>query len=189
MSKGKGILLTVLLLLSCMGIGGTMAYLTAQTTQIVNTLEPGNVPPHILEEFDGAMKRNVRVKNEGNTDAFIRAAVVVSWKDENGNLAPQVPVLEEDYSIVWSQSGWKKLGAYYYCLTSVAPQNETPALIEAAYQKSTREGYDLVVDILSQTIQSRGMDSQGKAPVELAWNVIIANGEVRPAATGEGGNQ
>ena len=53
MNVRKGILLTALLAALCMGIGGTMAYLTDRTPQIVNTLQPGKVPPHIVEEFDG----------------------------------------------------------------------------------------------------------------------------------------
>lgn len=177
MRKGKGILL-VLLLVSCMGIGSTMAYLTAQTSEIVNTLKPGMVPPQIEEIFDGNLKQNVCVRNNGNTTAFVRAAVVVNWKDKNGNLAPDRPISNRDYSITWSDSGWKKLGDYYYCTSPVEPQNVTPVFLETVYQKTTKTGYDLVVDIAAQTIQAQGIDSQGKTPVELAWHVVIENGDV-----------
>ncbi len=188
MRKGKGMLL-IMLLVSCMGIGGTVAYLTAQTSEIINTMQPGMVPPHIEEDFDGTLKRNVRVSNNGNTAAFVRATVVVNWKDKSGNLSSDLPVPGQDYSITWSDSGWQKLGDYYYCTSAVEPQNVTPVFMEAVYQKVTKEGYDLVVDIMTQTIQARGIDSQGKTPVELAWNVVIENGEVFFADETEGGGK
>ena len=188
MNVRKGILLTALLAALCMGIGGTMAYLTDRTPQIVNTLQPGKVPPHIVEEFDGRVKQNVRVRNEGNTDAFVRAFAVITWKDQNGNTAPDVPVQNRDFTIGWSDSGWKKLGDYYYCTTPVAPEGMTPVLIGEVHQKIEKTGYDLVVDVVAQTIQAKGTDSQGKAPVEIAWKVLIENGNVYPVHETEGGS-
>lgn len=188
MRAGKGILLTALLVAVCVGIGGTTAYLTDRTPYIVNTLQPGRVPPYITEEFDGLIKRNVRVKNEGNTDAFVRAFTVISWKDREGNIAPEIPTENLDYSIVWADSGWKKLGDYYYCTTAVAPESMTPVLIEKVQQKAEKTGYDLVVDIVAQTIQVKGTDSQGKTPAEIAWKVLIENGSVHPVPETEGGS-
>lgn len=186
MSAHKGILMTALLVAFCVGIGGTTAYLTDRTPHIVNTLQPGRVPPQIAEEFDGLIKRNVRVKNEGNTDAFVRAFAVISWKDRDGDIAPEIPTENLDYSIVWADSGWEKLGDYYYCTTAVAPETMTPVLIEEVQQKAEKTGHDLVVDIVAQTIQANGTDSQGKTPVEIAWKVLIENENVHPVHETEG---
>ena len=175
----------LLLLAASLGIGGTLAYLTDTTDQIVNTFVAGTVPPSIEESFDGKTKENVRIKNNGNISAFIRACVVINWKDAQGNLLPRRPVLGTDYSIQWAESGWQKHGDYYYCLTPVKPGALTPILIREVVQKEKKEGYDLVVEIVSQTIQSDGVDNSGKTPVEIAWNVIIENGTLRTAAAGE----
>jgi len=185
MRKRKLLLIAVLLFAASVGIGSTLAYLTDSTAQIVNTLLPGTVPPSVQEEFDGTVKQNVRVRNDGNISAYIRAYAVISWKDGEGNLAPEQPVAGRDYTIEWSDSGWKKEGAYFYCLHAVDPGEMTPVLIRQVIQKENRDGYDLVVEIVAQTIQSEGTDHGGKKPIELTWNVTIANGVLRPAA-GEG---
>lgn len=184
--KNRKILLLVLLLFAAsMGIGGTLAYLTDTTEEIENTFLPGIVPPSIEEEFDGRIKENVCVRNDGNINAYIRAHAVITWKDEQGNLAPQQPVAGKDYTIQWADSAWQKYGDYHYCLTPVKPQESTPVLIHKVVQKAEKEEYSLVVEIAAQTIQADGVDQNGRTPVELAWNVSIQNGTLRPAAGGE----
>lgn len=188
MRRLKGFLMTALLV-SSIGVGSTMAYLTSQTPEIVNILKPGMVPPQVVEEFDGTVKRNVQVKNGGNVPAFIRALAVISWKDADGNIAPEIPEENQDYTIVWGVSEWKKIGDYYYCTIPVEPGGMSPVLMEAVQEIRKKTGYDLVVDIMVQTIQSQGTDGQGKTPAELAWKVIFENGDVRPASYGEGGSR
>lgn len=185
--KNWRILVIVLLLFTVsLGIGGTLAYLTDTTDRIVNTFAPGSVPPSIEENFDGETKKNVRIKNSGNVCAYIRACVIINWKDAQGNLMSQQPAAGTDYTIQWADSGWQKLGDYYYCLTPVKPGELTPVLIREVVQKERQAGYDLVVEIAAQSIQSDGVDHSGKTPVELAWNVTIENGTLRSAAGGEG---
>lgn len=174
------------LFLASLGIGGTLAYLTDTSDRIVNTFVPGFVPPSVEETFDGCIKENVRIKNDGNISAYIRACVVITWKDAQGNIAPQQPVAGEDYTVEWADSGWQKYKDYYYCLTPVEAGQLTPVLIRKVIQKEKKEAYDLVVEIAAQTIQSDGLDPNGKTPVELAWNVTIQNGSLQSAAGGEG---
>lgn len=181
-------LIATLLFIASLGIGGTLAYLTDMSDRIVNTFVPGSVPPSVEETFDGCVKENVRIKNEGNISVYIRACVVISWKDALGNLAPQKPAANTDYTIEWSDSGWQKCGDYYYCLTPVEPGSMTPVLISKITQKEKREEYDLVVEIVAQTIQSEGTDHTGKTPLELAWKVTIDHGTLKPI-TGEEGSQ
>lgn len=186
MKNWKLPVIAVLLFSASLGIGGTLAYLTDASDRIVNTFVPGYVPPSIVEEFDGGVKENVRVKNDGNIRAFIRACVVITWKDAQGNLAPRKAVEGTDYIIEWADSGWQKYKDYYYCLTPVEAGQLTPVLIRKVVQKEKLEGYDLVVEIAAQTIQADGLDQNGKTPVELAWNVKIQNGSLQPAAGEEG---
>lgn len=164
------------LLLTAAGIGGTMAYLSDRSQTVVNTFVPGQVPPEIQEEFDGLVKKNVRVKNQGNIPAYVRCAVIVSWKDAQGDLAPEVPVKDVDYTLQFSDEGWKKKGDYYYCLQEIAPGGQSPVLIRQGRQLTFPEGYSLVVEIIAQTIQSEGKDETEKRPVQLAWGLDIRNG-------------
>lgn len=172
------------ILLALVGIGGTVAYLSDQSETVVNTFFPGQIPPAITEEFDGAVKSQVCVKNSGNVSAYIRAVVVASWKDEAGNLSPEVPVAGLDYSITYAPEGWEKQGDYYYCLNIVPPGELTPVLISRAEQIIQREGYDLVIEILVQTIQSDGYDQNGSRPIMLAWGVDIQDGVVTAGTVG-----
>lgn len=160
------------------GIGGTYAYLSDSSQTVVNTFLPGQVPPGIVEEFNGILKQNVRITNQGNVSAFVRAAVVVSWKDEQGNIGPDVPALGLDYTLEFASEGWEKQGDYYYCLSSVAPGEETPVLIQTAEQLRFPEGYSLVLEILAQTIQAEGVDFEGRKPVMIAWGVDIQDGNL-----------
>lgn len=186
MRNGKILLIAILLFTASLGIGGTLAYLTDASDRVVNTFVPGLVPPSVEEDFDGCVKENVRIKNDGNISAYIRACVVITWKDAHGNLAPQQPVAGKDYAIEWTDSGWQKYKDYYYCLTPVEPGQQTPVLMNNVIEIEKKDGYDLVVEIAAQTIQADGVAENGKTPVELAWNVSIQNGNLQPAVGEEG---
>lgn len=189
MRKGKFLLIAGLFFVLTVGLGCTFAYLTAKTPELVNVFYPGEVPPSIQEEFDGFIKQNVRLKNDGNITAYIRGYVSICWKDSQGNLAPDVPIPDKDYSICWGETGWQKVGDYFYCLTPIEPQAMTPILIYEVTPKSEKDGYALVVEVMAQTIQAVGSDNKGKTPMELAWNVIIDNGVVKPVTDDEGGSR
>lgn len=48
----------------------------------------------------------MKVKNTGNTDAFIRAQIVVTWKDANGNVSATKPVEDTDYTMTLNTTDW-----------------------------------------------------------------------------------
>ena len=172
---------------AAVGISGTLAYLSDRSLTVVNTFLPGQVPPEIGEEFNGLVKENVRVKNQGNVPAYVRCAVIVSWKDAQGDMAPEVPVKDVDYTLQFSDEGWKKQGGYYYCLQEIGPGEETPVLIREVKQISCPKGYALVVEILSQTIQADGLDVEGRKPILLAWGVDITDGTLIVGSGRDGG--
>ena len=154
-------------------VGGTLAYLFTVTEDVENVFTPAEVPPTINEEFNGNVKKNVSVTNEGNVDAYIRAAVIVNWVDTGGNIVADPE--GHEYSIVYTASGdWvKSEDGYYYYTKPVAAGDTTSELITSA--KPTKGTvYKLQIDIAAQTIQSEGVNSQGKTPVELAWGEAAA---------------
>lgn len=67
----------------------TSAWLVDSTQEEINTFIPGTVTTTVEEEFDGETKDNVFIRNTGNIDAYIRAAVIPVWKTESGDLREQ----------------------------------------------------------------------------------------------------
>lgn len=152
-------------------VGGSLAYLIAEGGSVENTFIPGKVSCSIQEPgwSDGeTTKSNVTVKNTGNTDAYIRAAIVVTW-EKDGAKAPVAPVLGTDYTLVINTAAWTKNGSYYYHNTAVAPDKETEVLINSCTVTGTYEDYTLCVEILADAIQSTGVDTDGSTPVSQAW--------------------
>lgn len=172
------ILLTMVILIA-VGIAGTIAYLQTSSADVINEFTPGFVPPEIEEikpEDNENVKKNVSVKNGGNVSAYVRAAIVATWQNDQGNVAPEVPVLGEDYSMTLaSDTNWsgKQGDGYYYYKLPVAAGSSTGILIDAAEPLTEYEGYHLVIEILAQTIQSEGVASNGEKPVYQAWKVFV----------------
>ena len=74
--KKSGVLLIAAVLLLVMAVGGTIAYLATSTEPVVNTFTPGNTDITVDEEFDGKVKTDVAIKNDGTVDAYIRVKVL-----------------------------------------------------------------------------------------------------------------
>lgn len=156
-------------------VGSSLAYLITQTGSVENTFQPSKVTCEIQEEFrqGGSEKKNVQVKNTGDTDAYIRAALVFTWVDSQGNIAP-VAVKESDYVLVLG-TGWsaKQTDGFYYYKTSVAPGEKTGNLVNSItrVENFAPEGYTLCVDVIADAVQAKGGASNGNKAVVEAWGV------------------
>lgn len=176
--KKVSLLLVSLVLIAAIAVGSTVAFIATSTEPITNIFNPANVTIDIDEKFENGVKTDVKVKNTGNTDAFIRAQIVVTWKDANGNVSAAKPVLGEDkdYTMTLNETDWF-LGSdgFYYCERSVAPNGFTPVLIEKCEKTGTPpEGYDLSVEIIASGIQSTP-----DGAVKEAWGMTVdANGQL-----------
>lgn len=169
---GKAVmLLAALFLIFTVGVGYTLAFLVTNTEPVVNTFTPSTMSGEITEDFSGETKSNVQVSNTGDVAAYIRAAVVVNWVDDDGHIVP-TPVEPGDYTISLNQSDWFKVGEYYYYRTPVAAGASTNNLINSCTVTAAgkAKGYRLSVEILAQAIQA-----EPKAAVEEAWGTAIAN--------------
>lgn len=162
------LMLTVAVLLLTLGVGSTIAYLIDTTNPVENTFTEAHVASTVVETFDGNTKSDVKIKNTGNTDAIIRAAIVVTWKDLSGNTMAQKPVgasFEEFTSETVADyiyeldlaNGWSKgADGFYYWNETVKPGDSTGVLIKnlmltegAAYTDRT-----LCVEVIGSAIQS-----------------------------------
>lgn len=162
------VLLASVIVLLAGAIGGSLAYLFTNSDAVVNTFTPGEVNIKVEETFDGSTKSNVMIKNTGNVDAKIRAMIVVTWQDDQGNVYPAAPVQDEDYSISGLLgSGWSGSGGWYV-YSEVVPSVDNPDTKQdetctgylftscAPVEGKTPDGYHLVVDVIAEAIQADG---------------------------------
>lgn len=173
-------LLVSMVLLVVGAVGGTVAYIVAHADPVENVFEATSVPCEVEEKFDGQVKTDVKIENQGNIDAYIRAKVVITWQDKEGNVAAQVPVENEDYTIEYAgDDKWFQKDGYWYCSEAVAPDETTPILIARCepVKEKVPDGYYLSVEILAESIQSSPDDAASEA-----WGISASNGTI----TGEG---
>ena len=163
-------------------VGGTLAYLAARTDAIVNTFNPAKVGITVEEDFNGSTKKDVKITNKGDTEVYIRATYVVTWKDAAENVYPEQPQPGVDYTISLNlEQGWFNYNGYYYYTAPVAPHASTGVLIDLCTPVAGRapEGYTLSVNVLASAIQSVPAEAVGQA-----WGVSIAPGSVTAYSAG-----
>ena len=159
--------------------GGTLAWLTANSGPVTNTFTPAQVTCEVDETFQNNVKSAVSIKNTSNIDAYIRAYVVVTWKDAQGNVYGK-PVKDTDYTIEYATgTGWEKgSDGYYYFTKPVGVDKTTSELIKtcAPVADKAPAGYDLSVEIIAEAIQSLPATT-----VASVWPVTVdANGALAP---------
>lgn len=174
--------LTVLLLVALLGAGTTLAFLSTGTQEAENVFTPGKVSCEVKETFDGKVKTDVAVTNTGNTDAYIRAAVVATWvkinEDGSREVSAKAPLAGTDYAIVWNETDWTQgADGYWYCKKPVAAGASTAALIQRCTQTADGpDGYVLSVEIVASAVQA-----SPTTVVAEQWNVTVNDGsEVTP---------
>ena len=163
-------------------VGGTLAYLVARTDAIVNTFNPAKVDITVEENFYGSTKKDVKITNTGDTEVYIRATYVVTWKDAAENVYPEQPQPGDDYTISLNpKQDWFYYNGYYYYTAPVASGASTGVLIDecAPVAGKAPEGYTLSVDVLASAIQSAPPEAVGQA-----WGVSIAPGSVTAYSAG-----
>lgn len=154
--KRSGILLAAVIVLLAGAVGGTWAFLVAQSEPVQNNFTYAHVRCRIDEKFDGTTKSDVKIQNTGDIPAYIRARIVVTWKDASGNVSSTVPVKNTDYTIAFNTTDWTQQDGYWYCKNAVDAKDFTPVLITKCEKRETAapEGYNLSVEILADAIQS-----------------------------------
>ena len=163
-------------------VGGTLAYLAARTDAIVNTFNPAKVDIMVEEDFNRSTKKDVKITNTGDTEVYIRATYVVTWKDAAENVYPEQPQPGVDYTISLNlEQDWFYYNGYYYYTEPVAPRASTGVLIDLCtpVAERTPEGYTLSVNVLASAIQSVPAEAVGQA-----WGVSIAPGSVTAYSAG-----
>lgn len=162
--------------LLAVAVGSTIAFLVDNDGPIVNTFKPSKVPSEVVEDFKGNVKKEVKIKNKGNIDAYIRAAVVFTWQNDKGEVYPETPVEGTDYSITWTKDDWfEGSDGFYYYKNKVAPSGTTKVLFTDCkpLEAAPADGYTLHVEIIGSAIQA-----EPDSAVKSAWSVNVVDGKL-----------
>ena len=135
-------------------VGGTLAWLVANTDSVTNTFKMGQVTPEVTEDFDGTVKENVCVQNKGDVPAYIRVALVATWekKAEDGTTDVK-PASLSDLNITLGdmENDWLEgSDGYYY--------HRAPA------------GYHMNLQVIADSIQAAPAEA-----VTTTWGVTLDN--------------
>ena len=174
---GSGFVLLILAVV--LAIGGTLAFIIANTEEVKNEFTPGVVECVVDEKFENNVKSDVKIKNTGNTAAYIRATYVVTWKADNGTVNAKQPVEDTDYTIdveSAKERGWIPIDGYWYYTSLVNPKEATDVLIKYCALKDgvkAPEGYHLSVEIIASAIQS-----DPDTVVAEKWKVNVVDGKI-----------
>lgn len=181
----KLVIITATVLLLAVAVGTTLAFVFTNTNPVENTFTPSNVACAVVENkgtlvtgdvvYTGTIKENVQIKNTGDTDAYIRVAVVVTWKNKDGTKVWAQTPTATDYTVNYDlTNGWEKgSDGYYYYEDAVNPNALTNVLITNAKQNVTgpvgSDGtqYYLSIEIVASAIQATGIS--GVTNAQDAW--------------------
>lgn len=155
-----------LVLVLGLSVGGTLAYLVTSTGPVTNTFTPGEVKTEIEEQFKDDIKENVKVKNTGTVDAYIRAQIVINWVDEDGNIVAD-PGEDAKYDLDMGSNKWQKeADGFWYYTEKVGAGGKTENLIDRCVVTTPADaGVGLQVTILSQAIQAE----PEQARIDAGW--------------------
>ncbi len=169
-------------LLLTMAVGGTMAWLSAKDTPIVNKFKPSKVNCEVTEDYnkDRNVKSQVNVQNTGDTRAYIRVKLVTYRTNDAGEHiggTAEVPAFTLGDKWVQHTDGY-----YYYTLPVEAGDSPATVLADKIQLKTEYEDADgghQALDVMAEAIQSEPDKAVGEA-----WGVSIAEGRVT-AYTGQ----
>lgn len=164
--KNNPVFWTVLLLaLLCSSVGGVWAYLLHSDDKVTNTFTVDSDPVISI-----STNHQVTVSNTAYP-VYLRAAVVVNWKNGTDNVLATVPT---GYTLT-AGDGWVLHDdGFYYYNKAVVNNESTSAVITLTPPADEQTGYTLVADVAVQAIQALGTTDEGDTPaVTDAWGIGV----------------
>lgn len=177
------------MLLGASATGTSLAYLVAGTNEITNWFEGAVVKGNVEEVFNQFVKKDVTVANTGNTDAYVRVALVPNWVNSNGEIINETPQAGQDYRLdIPDGNGWK-LGSdgFYYYTQKVAPGKETTVLVNLCEPLATKKdeyGNELQfqLHVAASLIQARPDQAVKEAWGQEAYSLVTSGGQTANSA-------
>ena len=84
------VIASLVLLAACVVVG-SVAYLVSRPDSLANDFIPAKVTCAVEEQFADGVKSDVKIRNTGNVDAYIRAAVVATFRSADGKVLATAP--------------------------------------------------------------------------------------------------
>ena len=144
------VLATVTLL--ALAVGGTIAWIKADTTPVQNTFTYASVTTTVEETLDGNVKKDVKARNTGDINAFIRIKLVpYRTNAERQRIGGDATL--DSFTI---GADWKYYNGFYYYTKPVAPGDYTGFLTREIVLKTYTDadgGYQSL-DVMAEAIQS-----------------------------------
>lgn len=161
--------LIALVLIICVAVGGTIAYIVTQTDKVENKFTPADVKIEIYETFNGTDKSSITVQNvqdDKNVPCYIRVKLVSNMQ-EDGKVTGSAAIGDFQPNDNWFEGND---GCYYY-KNVVAVGASTENLLAAGQKITLKEGQ--VVEVLAEGIQATP-----ETAVTSAWPVKVVNGQL-----------
>ena len=158
--------LIALVLIICVAVGGTIAYIVTQTDKVENKFTPADVEIKIHETFNGTVKSSITVQNVDNPQnvpCYIRVKLVSNMQ-EDGNVTGSAAINAFELNNKWFKGND---GCYYY-KDVVAVGDSTANLLADGSTITLTTGQ--VVEVLAEGIQATPIDA-----VKAAWGEAIAS--------------
>ena len=184
------------LLIFTVTVGGTLAYLSTQTNDVVNTFTPSHVDCKVEEVFENNVKSAIKVQNTSDIDAFIRVKLISYRVNDEGKQIGGLAVID-DFNL---GVGWFEYDGFYYHKAPVAANDSNPDTYDdmtmnlltddtsislKSYEVTTEDpdGGKQVIEVMAEAIQSKP-----NSAVEQAWGVSVNTDGTLVIPTTEGGN-
>ena len=184
------LLITCIALLLIVGIGTTVAFIITSTGPVTNTFTPTDVSCTVYTDNgttdvagaiqDTATLTDVQIKNTGDTDAYIRVALVINWA--NGSRVWAQAPASSDYTLTFKDNNnWiEGSDGFYYYQNPVAPGALSDILLKevTANQQNAPKGPDGTQYYFSIEIVASAIQANPATTAQNSWGVTIENGKI-----------
>lgn len=162
-----------LLMILCITVGGTLAYLSVQTGPVVNTFTPSHVSCNVVEDYKNNTKKSIQVENTSDIKAFIRVKLVTYRVNISGKHIGGVAV----DPVFKCGEGWFKASGYYYYKYPVEPHNSSNDYltknlladeISLSGNYADADGGKQVIEVMAEAIQA-----MPSSAVTQVWNIPV----------------
>jgi len=170
-SRNRLALILSIVLILILVVGGTISFVVANSLSVKNNFERTYVESEVNSDLS--------VTNLGNTEAYIRAAIVVNWMDADGNVRGIAPVAGADYELSVNTEDWyldNTTGFYYYKpiveVNGVTGDTTDILVSDVTLKVKAPEGYELTVEVVAEAIQATGTKN-GTPAYSDAWGITV----------------
>lgn len=151
----KLIVISAVGLMAAVTVGMTVAWIAAQSGTISNAFQKAQMTCEVSETFEEGVKSDVRIKNTGTMEAYIRVALIPVLKEGDNIIGVSASLSDcditwgDDYGTLWVCG----TDGYYYCKVPIEANAFTPILIDQCTVDESQMGR-FELQIAAQAIQA-----------------------------------